>query len=347
MDFLKLLNFALKHRASDIHLSANLAPMIRVDGEIHRINLPVLTSQAILDMLGSMLSEKQIQQFQQQLELDCSCTLEQTRLRINLFHQNNGISAVLRIIPAQILSISQLGINAETFHKITQFSRGLVLVTGATGSGKSTTLASMLEYINQHQFKHILTLEDPIEYIYTSQKCLINQREIQRDSHSFQNALRSALREDPDIILIGELRDLESIRLALTAAETGHLVFATLHTASAIKSIDRIIDVFPAEEKALIRTMLADSLQAIIAQSLVKKRESGRVAVHEILLNIPAVSHLIRENKIGQIYSLMQTNQQLGMITLDQSLQQLYEQGLIDLTTVQQLAKYPENFTNL
>lgn len=265
------------------------------------------------------------------------------RFRVNVFNQNRGAGAVFRTIPSQVLTLEELGLG-KIFRDICDYPRGLVLVTGPTGSGKSTTLAAMLDYINNHRYDHILTVEDPIEFVHEPKKCLINQREVHRDTLGFNEALRSALREDPDIILVGEMRDLETIRLALTAAETGHLVFGTLHTTSAAKTIDRIIDVFPAEEKDMVRTMLSESLQAVISQTLLKKEGGGRVAAHEIMIGIPAIRNLIREGKVAQMYSSIQTGATHGMTTLDQSLKQLLAKGIINLPTARAVAKSPESF---
>lgn len=344
MDITELLTFSVNQGASDLHLSAGLAPMIRVDGDIRRINLPALEHQDVHRLIYEIMNDKQRQHFEQHLETDFSFELPNvSRFRVNAFQQNRGAGAVFRTVPAKILSMQQLGLSA-VFHEICNYPRGIVLVTGPTGSGKSTTLAAMLDTINNSHYAHILTIEDPIEFVHQSNKCLINQREVHRDTHSFNAALRSALREDPDIILVGELRDLETIRLALTAAETGHLVFATLHTTSAAKTIDRIIDVFPAEEKDMVRTMLSESLQAVVAQVLLKKKQGGRVAAHEIMLSNPAIRNLIRENKVPQMYSAIQTGSAQGMTTLDQSLKKLLSQGLIENHVARHVAKQPDAF---
>lgn len=344
MDITELLTFSVNNGASDLHLSAGLAPMIRVDGDIRRINLPALQHQDVHRLIYEIMNDQQRQHFEQHLETDFSFELPNvSRFRVNAFQHNRGAGAVFRTVPAQILSMQQLGL-APIFAEICNYPRGIVLVTGPTGSGKSTTLAAMLDHINSSHYAHILTIEDPIEFVHQSNKCLINQREVHRDTHSFNAALRSALREDPDIILVGELRDLETIRLALTAAETGHLVFATLHTTSAAKTIDRIIDVFPAEEKDMVRTMLSESLQAVIAQVLLKKKQGGRVAAHEIMLSNPAIRNLIRENKVPQMYSAIQTGSAQGMTTLDQSLKKLISQGLIEAHVARNVAKQPDAF---
>ena len=303
------------------------------DGDIKRLNLPLLDRQQLRDMIYSIMTDTQVKNFEEHWEADFSTEVKGiARFRVNVFNQNRGLAVVFRTIPSRVLSLEDLKA-PEKFVEIIDVPRGLVLVTGPTGSGKSTTLAAMLNHINENKHEHILTIEDPIEFVHESKKCLVNQREVHRDTQSFSNALRAALREDPDIILVGELRDLETIRLALTAAETGHLVFGTLHTSSAAKTIDRIIDVFPGEEKQLVRSMLSESLRAVIAQTLLKKIAGGRIAAHEILVATSAVKNLIREDKIAQIYSSIQTGAQYGMQTLDQCLQKLVAQGLIDRQT--------------
>ena len=303
------------------------------DGDIKRLNLPPLDRQQLRDMIYSIMTDSQVKNFEEHWEADFSTEVKGiARFRVNVFNQNRGLAVVFRTIPSRVLSLEDLKA-PEKFVDIIDVPRGLVLVTGPTGSGKSTTLAAMLNHINENKHEHILTIEDPIEFVHESKKCLVNQREVHRDTQSFSNALRAALREDPDIILVGELRDLETIRLALTAAETGHLVFGTLHTSSAAKTIDRIIDVFPGEEKQLVRSMLSESLRAVIAQTLLKKIAGGRIAAHEILVATSAVKNLIREDKIAQIYSSIQTGAQYGMQTLDQCLQKLVSQGLIDRQT--------------
>ena len=328
MDITELLAFSAKQGASDLHLSAGLPPMIRVDGDVRRINLPPLDHKQVHALIYDIMNDKQRKDFEEFLETDFSFEVPGVaRFRVNAFNQNRGAGAVFRTIPSKVLTMEDLGMG-EVFRKITDVPRGLVLVTGPTGSGKSTTLAAMLDYLNSNKYHHILTIEDPIEFVHESKKCLVNQREVHRDTHGFSEALRSALREDPDIILVGEMRDLETIRLALSAAETGHLVFGTLHTSSAAKTIDRIVDVFPAGEKEMVRSMLSESLRAVISQSLLKtKDESGRIAAHEIMIGTPAIRNLIRENKIAQINSMIQTGQQHGMQTLDQCLQELVRHG--------------------
>ncbi|RJS94806.1 type IV pilus twitching motility protein PilT [Salinisphaera sp. Q1T1-3] len=331
MDISQLLAFSVKQGASDLHLSAGLPPMIRVDGDIRRINLPAMEDKEVFGLVQDIMNDRQRRDYDEHLETDFSFEIDGlARFRVNAFHQNRGTGAVFRTIPSEVLSLADLGAPAS-FAEIASLPRGLVLVTGPTGSGKSTTLAAMINHKNQNELGHILTIEDPIEFVHASQKCLINQREIARDTHSFSVALRSALREDPDTILVGELRDLETIRLALTAAETGHLVFGTLHTSSAAKTIDRVIDVFPGSEKDMVRAMLSESLVAVISQTLLKRRDSGgRVAAHEIMRGTPAIRNLIREGKIAQMYSAIQTGQTAGMQTLDQCLAELVRRGEVE-----------------
>lgn len=332
MDISDLLAFSVKNQASDLHLSAGMPPMIRVHGDIRKINLPVLDHAQVRAMIYDIMSDTQRKQYEESLECDFSFEIANlARFRVNAFNHNRGAGAVFRNIPSQIMSLEELNCPA-IFKEIADQPRGLCLLTGPTGSGKSTTLAAMIDYINNKAYAHILTVEDPIEFVHTPKKSLINQREVGPHTHSFSNALRSALREDPDVILVGELRDLETIRLALTAAETGHMVFATLHTSSAAKTIDRIIDVFPAAEKEMVRSMLSESLRAVISQTLCKtKDEQGRVAAHEIMLATPAIRNLIREAKVPQMYSAIQTGQNVGMQTLDQCLQDLVKRNLISV----------------
>ncbi len=329
MDIAELLAFSVKNKASDLHLSAGLPPMIRVDGDIRRVNIDAFDHKEVHALIYDIMNDKQRRDYEEFFETDFSFSLPGlARFRVNAFNQERGAAAVFRTIPSDILSLEDL--NApKFFSELTEKSRGLVLVTGPTGSGKSTTLAAMVDHINQTRYEHILTVEDPIEFVHNSQKSLINQREVHRDTQSFSNALRSALREDPDIILVGEMRDLETIRLALTAAETGHLVFGTLHTTSAAKTIDRIIDVFPSAEKDMIRSMLSESLQAVISQTLLKKVGGGRIAAHEIMVGTPAIRNLIREAKVAQMYSAIQTGRRDGMQTLDQNLKELVDSGKI------------------
>ena len=338
MDIAELLAFSFQNNSSDLHLSAGLPPMIRVDGDLRKINVPALEHKDIIKIIYDIMNDKQRKDFEEDLETDFSFEIENlARFRVNAFNQARGAGAVFRTIPSKILSMDDLGL-PSIFQDISQYPKGLVLVTGPTGSGKSTTLAAMVDFINATRYEHILTVEDPIEFVHTSKKCLVNQREVHRDTHSFNAALRSALREDPDIILVGELRDLETIRLAMTAAETGHLVFGTLHTNSATKTINRIIDVFPADEKAMIRSMLSESLMAVIAQSLLKRKEGGRVAALEIMVCNAAIRNLIREDKVAQLYSSIQTGQALGMQTLDQHLNQLVKDNVISKHTAHNIA---------
>ncbi|MHC1481158.1 type IV pilus twitching motility protein PilT [Frateuria aurantia] len=340
MDIAELLAFSVQNKASDLHLSAGLPPMIRVDGDIRRLNLPAMDHAEVHALIYDIMSDQQRRDYEQYRETDFSFELAQlARFRVNAFNQTRGAAAVFRTIPSQVLTLEDLGAPA-IFKTLIDQPQGLILVTGPTGSGKSTTLAAMIDYLNRTQHGHILTVEDPVEFVHTPQKCLINQREVHRDTLGFNEALRSALREDPDFILVGELRDLETIRLALTAAETGHLVFGTLHTSSAAKTIDRIIDVFPAGEKSMVRSMLSESLRAVIGQTLLKKVNGGRVAAHEIMVAVPAIRNLIREDKVAQMYSAIQTGQQFGMQTLDQCLQQLVQQGVV---TRMEAASYARN----
>jgi twitching motility protein PilT len=320
-------------------------PMIRVDGDVKRINLPPLDHKQVHDMVYDIMNDKQRKAWDEFLETDFSFEIPGlARFRVNAFTQARGSGAVFRTIPSKILSLEDLKC-PSIFKDISEYPRGIVLVTGPTGSGKSTTLAAMVNHINENEYGHILTVEDPIEFVHQSKRCLINQREVHRDTLGFNEALRSALREDPDVVLVGEMRDLETIRLALTAAETGHLVFGTLHTSSAAKTVDRIVDVFPAAEKDMVRAMLSESLRAVIAQTLLKKKGGGRVAAHEIMIGTPAIRNLIRENKIAQMYSSIQTGQKEGMHTLDQCLKELVRKGVTTLEEARMKAADPRSFT--
>ncbi|MDR2208199.1 MAG: type IV pilus twitching motility protein PilT [Azoarcus sp.] len=345
MDITELLAFSVKNQASDLHLSAGLPPMIRVNGDVRKINLPPLEHREVHALIYDIMNDRQRKQYEEALECDFAFSIPNlARFRVNAFNQDRGAAAAFRTIPSKILSLEALNC-PKIFQSIIDQARGIVLVTGPTGSGKSTTLAAMVDHINENSYEHILTVEDPIEFVHTPKRCLINQREVFRDTHSFNNALRSALREDPDVILVGELRDLETIRLALTAAETGHLVFGTLHTSSASKTIDRIVDVFPAAEKEMVRSMLSESLRAVISQALIKTRdESGRVAAHEIMIGTPAIRNLIRENKVAQMYSSIQTGQNHGMQTLDQSLADLVRRNIITTVEARSHAQNKDSF---
>ena len=342
MDIAQLLAYGVKQNASDLHLSAGLPPMIRVDGDIRRINVPEMDHKQVHDMVYDIMSDKQRKDYEEYWETDFSFEIPGlARFRVNAFNHNRGSGAVFRTIPSKILGLEELGA-PKIFQDISEFPRGIVLVTGPTGSGKSTTLAAMVDYKNDTEYGHILTVEDPIEFVHESKKCLVNQREVHRDTLGFNEALRSALREDPDTILVGEMRDLETIRLALSAAETGHLVFGTLHTSSAAKTIDRIVDVFPGGEKSMVRSMLSESLKAVIAQTLLKKTGGGRIAAHEIMIGTPAIRNLIREDKIAQMYSAIQTGQSIGMQTLDQDLKALLTKGVISKEEAKKKAAHPD-----
>ncbi|HGO7789709.1 TPA: type IV pilus twitching motility protein PilT [Neisseria meningitidis] len=346
MQITDLLAFGAKNKASDLHLSSGISPMIRIHGDMRRINLPEMSAEEVGNMVTSVMNDHQRKIYQQNLEVDFSFELPNVaRFRVNAFNIGRGPAAVFRTIPSTVLSLEELKA-PSIFQKIAESPRGMVLVTGPTGSGKSTTLAAMINYINETQPAHILTIEDPIEFVHQSKKSLINQRELHQHTLSFANALRSALREDPDVILVGEMRDPETIGLALTAAETGHLVFGTLHTTGAAKTVDRIVDVFPAGEKEMVRSMLSESLTAVISQNLLKTHDgNGRVASHEILIANPAVRNLIRENKITQINSVLQTGQASGMQTMDQSLQSLVRQGLIAPEVARRRAQNSESMS--
>jgi len=343
MDITELLAFSAKQGASDLHLSSGLPPMIRVDGDVRRVNLPPLEHKEVHALVYDIMNDRQRKDYEEFLETDFSFEVPGVaRFRVNAFNQNRGAAAVFRTIPSKVLTLDDLGMG-QIFRDITMKPRGLVLVTGPTGSGKSTSLAAMLDYINENRYLHVLTIEDPIEFVHESKKCLINQREVHRDTHGFNEALRSALREDPDVILVGEMRDMETISLALTAAETGHLVFGTLHTSSAAKTIDRVVDVFPGSEKSMVRAMLSESLQAVISQTLLKRVGGGRVAAHEIMIGTPAIRNLIREDKVAQMYSAIQTGASSGMQTLDQALSDLVARRVITRDTARERAVRPES----
>jgi twitching motility protein PilT len=345
MDLTELLAFVVKNKASDLHLSSGLPPMIRVHGDVRRINVPALEHKDVHGMIYDIMNDGQRKFYEENLECDFSFAVPNlARFRVNAFVQQRGAAAVLRTIPSKVLSLEELKC-PKIFQEISEYPRGIVLVTGPTGSGKSTTLAAMINHINENEYGHILTIEDPIEFVHESKKCLINQREVGPHTLSFSNALRSALREDPDSILVGEMRDLETIRLALSGAETGHLVFGTLHTSSAAKTVDRVVDVFPAAEKEMVRAMLSESLRAVISQTLLKTKDgSGRVAAHEIMIGTPAIRNLIRENKIAQMYSAIQTGRQLGMQTLDQNLQELVQRNVVSPAEARGKAANKDNF---
>jgi len=332
MDISELLAFTVKNKASDLHLSSGLPPMIRVHGDVRRINLPPLEHKDVHAMVYDIMNDGQRKFYEENLECDFSFAIPNlARFRVNAFVQQRGAGAVFRIIPSNVLSLDDLKA-PKIFSEIADQPRGIVLVTGPTGSGKSTTLAAIVNHINENEHGHILTVEDPIEFVHEAKKCLINQREAGPHTLSFANALRAALREDPDVIMVGEMRDLETIRLAMTAAETGHLVFGTLHTSSAAKTIDRIIDVFPAEEKEMVRSMLSESLRAVISQTLIKTKDgAGRIAAHEIMIGTAAIRNLIREGKVAQMYSAIQTGQGVGMQTLDQCMLELVKRNMISV----------------
>jgi twitching motility protein PilT len=339
-----LLKFTKDQGASDLHLSEGSTPVIRIDGRLHKLDLPGLTRQGIKDLILSSLTAEQRKRFEESFEIDFAREInDSTRFRCNVYRQINGIGGAFRTIPADIRSFEELGL-PDILKRLSLLDRGLVLLTGPTGSGKTTSLATMVDWINQHKECHVITIEDPVEFFHSSKHSLINQRELGACTHSFGNALRAALREDPDVILVGEMRDLETVSLALTAAETGHLVLATLHTSSAVKTIDRIIDIFPAEQKSQVRSMLSESLQAVVAQTLLPKKDKGRVVALEVMIATVAVRNLIRENKIYQIPSIIQAGGKMGMQSLDQHLLTLVAEGKIERSVAAQKADNPKLF---
>ncbi len=345
MTITELLELSFKMNASDLHISPSQPPTMRIDGELVPLkDAAALDAEATKTMVYSIMDKEQQTQFEKELEHDFAIIVPKVAsFRVNAFHQIKGVAAVLRVIPDKVPTLDELQL-PPIFKQVLELPNGLILVTGPTGSGKSTTLAAMIDYVNMNQTSHIITVEDPIEFTHQNKKCLINQRQVHRDTHDFNAALRSALREDPDVILVGELRDLETIRLALTAAETGHLVMATLHTSSAPRAVSRMVDVFAGNEKNIIRNVLSESLQAVICQTLIKKREGGRVAAFEIMLGTPAIRNLIREDKTAQMYTSIQTGTALGMCTLDQYLQQLVESQRLDLQTAQEITSNKDLF---
>lgn len=329
MDVTELLALAVDAGASDLHLAAGQIPMLRLDGELQRMALPTVGSVALIEAMAPVLDENQRQQWAQGDELDLALELPMLgRFRLNLFRQLRGPAVSFRLIPGRIATLDELDLK-DMFQAVAQCSDGLILVGGPTGSGKSSTLATLLDQLNRERALHIVTLEDPVEVIHSSQRSLVNQRQVGRDSASFAQGLRSALRQDPDVVMIGELRDLDSIRLALRAAETGHLVLATVHTRSAASSIDRLVEVFAAEEKPLVRAMLAESLRLVVVQVLVRRAGGGRVAAREVLVATPAVRNLVREGRMAQLYSVMQAGGAQGMRTMEGALRVLNEKGQI------------------
>jgi twitching motility protein PilT len=330
MDITELLGSMKQNGASDLHLSPNNPPLNRVSGELLAMSSTLLSGDDIRQMLYSLMSEHQRAVFEEEMEIDFAISFNQeTRFRVNCFTTRSGMAAVFRSIPSKVPTLEDLQV-PEVIKKLSELERGIILVTGPTGSGKSTTLAAMIDHINRTSRRHIVTIEDPVEFYHTSKKSLINHRELGTDTKSFGRALKSVLREDPDVILVGEMRDHETISLALTAAETGHLVFGTIHSNSAAKTIDRIIDVFPGDEKDMVRAMLSSSLQAVITQTLLKRADNkGRIAAHEILLGTNAVRNLIRENQIAQLYSMIQMNMRLGMQTMEDAVKSLRDQKII------------------
>lgn len=339
MEIKELFKECLKLKSSDLHISPRMPPLFRINGELSVMpDMPSLDAQATKQLIYSVMDDSQQKLFEKTLDLDFAVIEPDiANFRVNVFQQIFGVAAAFRLIPSKVPTLEELGMPG-VFKTLLEMPYGLILVTGPTGSGKSTTLAAMVNYINETEKCHIITVEDPIEYIHTSKQSLINQRQVHRDTTSFESALRSALREDPDVILVGEMRDLETIRLALTAAETGHLVMATLHTSSAPRTINRIVDVFPAGEKSMIRNMLSESLTGVISQTLVKNLEEGRTAALEIMVGTPAIRNLIREDKVAQMYTAIQTGKQIGMCTLEQYLQDLINKGLINEAEAEKVA---------
>ncbi|MCC6914371.1 MAG: type IV pilus twitching motility protein PilT [Rhodospirillaceae bacterium] len=334
MEITELLSFAQKNKSSDLHLVGGKEPMVRIDGGLRPIKTGDIAADVVKNMLYSVMTEEQRAQYEAEKEIDFAIAFgADSRFRVNAYTTTTGPAAAFREIPTKIPSLEQL--NApEIFKQFCDFERGLVLVTGPTGSGKSTTLSAMINHMNETSDMPLLTVEDPVEFVHPKKRALINHREVGRHTQSFSRALKSALREDPDVILVGEMRDHETISLALTAAETGHLVMGTLHTSSAAKTVDRIIDVFPAGEKEMVRAMIAGSLQAVISQVLLKRKGGGRAAAHEIMVGTSAVRNLIRENKVPQIYSMIQVGQRYGMQTMEDSMRKLVEQGIVDASEV-------------
>lgn len=345
MDIGKLLEFARQNGASDLHVCSGAIPVVRIDGALQKLNLEALDSNTVDLMVDSILTEKQKSFLKEELEIDFSAELVPgERYRVNVYNQLRGKGAAFRVIKDAVPSFDDLGL-PDILKELSAKDRGLILVTGPTGCGKSTTLAAIIDYLNEHSSKHIISIEDPIEYIHGNKQCLINQREVGQHTNEFKNALRSAMREDPDVIMVGEMRDMETVSLALTAAETGHLVFSTLHTSSAVKTIDRIIDIFPAESKDQIRTMLSESIVGVISQRLLPKTSGkGRALAMEIMIANPAVKNLIREDKIFQIPNVMQSNVDGGMSTMDSSLESLVQQGEIAREDARKVAADPTAF---
>ena len=345
MDINKLLSYALESGASDLHLSSGSIPMVRINGIMKPLNMSATSDEDMSSILPQVMNDDQIENFHNNKEIDFSSRLEgKGRFRVNFFQQIRGLAAVFRTIPEIPKGFDELAL-PPILENLSMLDRGLVLLTGPTGSGKSTTLAAMVDHINQNRECHIITVEDPVEYFHSSNQCMINQRELGASTHSFANALRSALREDPDVILVGEMRDLETISLALTAAETGHLVLSTLHTSSAVKAVDRIIDIFPSSQKGQIRSMMSESLEAVIAQKLLQtKDKKSRIPALEIMIATTAIRNLIREDRIYQIPSVMQAGGVEGMQTLDQDLQRLVSQGKIQRSAAAQIAENPKLF---